>query len=100
MTLQEAIDKSCSLATLIMNLLTGTSADSYEGIPSMRKIINDTKNKAGAVWSASLTYAPGDLISYSGNLYVALVETTGEQPDTTPASWELKGSQTLYNISG
>jgi hypothetical protein len=40
-------------------------------------------------WGALTAYVPGDLVTYFGSTYIAIANTTSEQPDTTPASWEL-----------
>jgi len=39
-------------------------------------------------WQSTETYIAGWLVRESGELYRAKVETTGQQPSTTPAAWE------------
>ena len=42
-------------------------------------------------WDPIVTYPADSLSKYDGALYRALVETTGDQPDISPAAWEKVG---------
>jgi len=42
----------------------------------------------GVIWSATYTYAIGDIVSDSGKVYIATAVNTNERPSTTPASWD------------
>lgn len=42
-------------------------------------------------WEAGTTYEAGWLVKFDGALYRARVQTTGDQPDTSPAAWEKIG---------
>lgn len=47
-----------------------------------------------AAWSASLTYQPGDQVSFGGILYQAIKQTINEQPDISGASWAVQAGST------
>ncbi|HEY2518448.1 MAG TPA: SpvB/TcaC N-terminal domain-containing protein, partial [Polyangiaceae bacterium] len=40
-------------------------------------------------WSASTSYAAGDLVEYNGSLYKALAPNTNSPPSSSPAMWKL-----------
>lgn len=42
-----------------------------------------------APWNSGTTYSADEYVSYSGNMYRSITTTTGDQPDTSPAQWEL-----------
>ncbi len=43
-------------------------------------------------WSSLATYAQGDVIFYNGSTYISLTNgNQGNQPNTTPAEWQLLG---------
>ena len=51
------------------------------------KFRDDWNGEDGA--SSFVDYKTGDLIRYSGNLYIAIQDNTNLQPDAWPAYWEL-----------
>jgi len=44
---------------------------------------------AKGTWSAATTYAVDDLATFAGSTWRATTATTNQQPDITPAAWEL-----------
>lgn len=39
-------------------------------------------------WVISTAYDAGDVVTYSGLVYLALQDSTGAQPDTSPTDWD------------
>lgn len=53
------------------------------------------------VYDSATAYYPGDLVTYSGKVYVASANATGLQPDTNPGSWTLTGmTEAWYRCGG
>jgi hypothetical protein len=45
-------------------------------------------------WASNIAYASGDAVSFNGSSYVSLTSAnTGNQPDMSPASWDLLARQ-------
>jgi len=50
--------------------------------------VNTVVNATVSAWNNSISYAPADIVSYSGNNYVALIATTvGDAPNLYPLQW-------------
>jgi len=41
------------------------------------------------VYSSEAAYDPADVVTYAGSMWIALKETTGEQPSKSPEAWRL-----------
>jgi hypothetical protein len=77
--------------------VTQTSATSYNDVdlePGKFYYYTIFLGTGKANWSASLTYQPGDQVSYSGVLYQALKQTVNEQPDISGSSWTVQAGST------
>ncbi|MFC9505393.1 phage tail protein [Streptomyces sp. NPDC057002] len=52
-------------------------------------------------YSATTTYYPGDLVTYSSTVYINTQTATGLQPDTNPTSWSTTGiTEAWYRCGG
>lgn len=40
-------------------------------------------------WNIGTTYAVNELVSFAGSSWIAIDDTTGDQPDTSPTKWEI-----------
>ena len=49
-------------------------------------------NNDGKVWDGTTQFYAGDYVIRTGRTYVALADTLNEEPSTTPAVWEDKGT--------
>lgn len=55
---------------------------------------------AGALgWSVFASYAVGDLVTYSGVVYRALLISTGDQPDINPTIWNTQADDLLEIVT-
>jgi SPP1 family predicted phage head-tail adaptor len=45
------------------------------------------------VWSNTATYSLDDVAQYNGSSYIAITNTTGNEPDTSPAYWQLMAAE-------
>ena len=53
-------------------------------------------------WAIGTQYARGDKVQHDGSSYIALVDTLGDQPDLSPADWDLiaaKGTDAVSVIA-
>ena len=41
------------------------------------------------VWSSATTYQPGDVVSYGGNVYIAITNHVNQTPSTSSSNWTL-----------
>lgn len=51
-----------------------------------------------AAWSNATTYAPGDLVSYSGTNYYAKAASLNKQPDLNPTEWYAMPAGGIFEI--
>jgi hypothetical protein len=51
-------------------------------------------------WLNTTTYAVNNAVSFSGSSYVALGSNTGQEPDTSPSSWNLLASVGAQGTAG
>lgn len=49
-------------------------------------------------WSGVLTYNKGDLVSYSGNTWLAVASSTGSAPSTSNSKWQILGPVSFANV--
>ena len=97
---QDCIDIGENLANLIENLLTGLDTETFEGIPSLRKVVKDNKDKSGSVWNSTPTYNNGDIVSYLEKFYFAKQSSINKQPDIETDYWEEKVYTTIAGAEG
>ncbi len=55
---------------------------------------------APPAWSAATSYTPGAVVSYGGQVYVALTANLNKQPNISPADWSLTSSSTIGRYNG
>jgi hypothetical protein len=51
------------------------------------------------VWSTSTNYSVGDAVTYAGSSYIATVDNTSQQPDTSASVWTIlarQGASTVF----
>ncbi len=59
-----------------------------------------TQEDPSAAWVALTAYTIGQVVSYGGSFYSALGSTTGNEPDTSPASWsKINSYSTIFDSS-
>lgn len=79
---------------------SGLSFNDAHPLLSIANIEDLAPNFSGYVldpWNIATAYSAGDKIIFNDVAYIALVGSTGDQPDTTPASWETLFSQWLQD---
>jgi len=56
--------------------------------------VTDAKapNRRWPTWSATTTYAPGDIVAYNGKGWLALVGNSGVTPGSDPNTWQQYGA--------
>jgi hypothetical protein len=47
-------------------------------------------------WSSAISYSQGATVIYGGSLYEALLDSTNQQPNTSPTFWQLLSSGSIY----
>jgi hypothetical protein len=97
---QDCIDKAEEVADLIKNLLTSDETTEVEGIPSLRKIVNDNKNKTASIWSSSYDYKKGDIVSKNEKFFYALQANTNKDPETETEFWKEKTYPVVAGTKG
>lgn len=60
------------------------------------QLIEDFSAIILADWDIATGYLINDFVIYNNEVYKALAPSTGSQPDTTPADWELNELGTFY----
>jgi len=70
-------------------LVTCYDAGSANGLLHIRGWSSDgtVSQNLPPAWDVATAYVVDDVVSYGGRSYIALAETTGEQPDVNPAKW-------------
>src|SRR5271166_2290640 len=48
-------------------------------------------------WSSTIAYVPDDVVTFNGVNYIALVDTTGNEPDTSPTEWGIPSPNLIYS---
>lgn len=88
-TAQDAADDATAKANAARDAALAAAAAAQAAVDALAA---DVAEIVGAPeWDVAETYEAGWLVKYDGALYRALVTTTGDQPDTSPAQWEKVG---------
>lgn len=86
--------KNTSDFTLSNSLTASSSGQYYQDVHPMLTLDNiksvapDFEEVTPDAWAAETQYRIGDRVSHSGENYVAIVDTIGQDPENTPAAWD------------
>ena len=61
----------------------------------LEKFLNDIYAKVTDRWLITKSYIVGDKIIFDGQNYIALTNSTGNQPDVNPVDWETTGIEII-----
>ena len=61
----------------------------------LEKFLNDIYAKVTERWLITKSYIIGDKIIFDGQNYIALTNSTGNQPDVNPVDWETTGIEII-----
>lgn len=64
----------------------------YNGTEWQWNVGSHTINVGVGAWTSSTFYNAGNQTNFGGNIYLALANSFGQQPNTSPAAWGLLGS--------
>lgn len=91
-------NKSTSVSTISINgtiLVAGKTLSYLWDGSAWTQIGGDAAVIRIPLWGIGTTYSTNDLVAYTGRIYRAIAPTTGNQPNTSPASWELYNNTPL-----
>lgn len=53
----------------------------------------------GTIWDSATGYSVGDIVSYNGEVYVAVASSTNKIPASEPTYWSISKGSALWNVS-
>jgi len=87
---QDCIDEAENVTNLLKDLLTKDDTTVVQGVPTLRKIVTDNKDKTGTAWDSSKNYLKNEIVTKNGPIYIALEDNTNKDPETETDFWVKK----------
>jgi hypothetical protein len=86
-----------------ISLINGNVGNSPASSPSDWQLISSTNTEIyDGTYNGATAYVPGNSVSYQGQFYICVSNSTGNTPSTTSSFWTLLGTQNILigNYSG